>query len=92
MPITDQSSQMIWMMIAICIVFVVCVIFQKQLKYLLQFIIQGTIGGLGFLLINTLFSFLGITLAVGVNGLTFLITGLLGLPGFVMLYGIMLVL
>jgi len=79
----DYSSVITWMII-ICLVFVGLIIFAKPVKYILRFLTQAICGmllaiGLNFLL--TPFS-----IAVGINYLTFAVTGLLGFPGFIMLY------
>jgi len=79
----DDSSIITWM-IVVCLVFVGLVIFAKPLKYILRFLIQAACGlalAIGFNFLLAPFS-----IDVGINYLTFAVVGLLGLPGFVMLY------
>ena len=79
----DYSNIITWM-IVICLVFVGLIIFAKPVKYILKFFIQavcGTVLAVGFNFLLT-----PLSIAVGINYLTFAVTGLLGIPGFVMLY------
>lgn len=81
-----NSSYIILMMAAICIVFMLAIVFQRQLKFILQFVLRGILGGIGIVLINFLLAFAGINIGVGINFLSFLIVGALGIPGFITLY------
>jgi len=79
----DYNSIITWM-IVICLIFVGLIIFAKPVKYILRFFIQAVCG----MILSVGFNFLlaPLSIAVGINYLTFVVTGLLGLPGFVMLY------
>ena len=79
----DYSSIITWM-IVICLIFVGLIMFSKPAKYIFRFLIQAVCGMVLTLMFNFLLAPLSI--AVGVNYLTFIISGLLGLPGFAMLY------
>ena len=81
-----NSSQVIGWMIVICLLFMVFIVFSKPLKYLARCCLNGAIGISGIFVLDFLLSPLGI--AVGINGYTALITGFLGLPGFISLYAI----
>lgn len=58
--------------------------FSKKLSYILKFSIRSAIGALGFSLLNMATTSFGIT--VGINLLTLVFVGLLGIPGFISLY------
>jgi len=79
----DYSSIITWM-IVICLIFVGLIMFAKPVKYILRFLMQAVCG----MLLAVFFNFVlaPFSIAVGVNYVTFFISGLLGLPGFAMLY------
>jgi len=79
----DYTSVITWMII-ICLVFVGLIMFAKPVKYILRFLIQAVLGMALTFVVNFMLS--PFSVAIGLNYLTFFITGLLGLPGFVMLY------
>ncbi|MCL2578297.1 MAG: pro-sigmaK processing inhibitor BofA family protein [Defluviitaleaceae bacterium] len=58
--------------------------YTHQIKWLLGVARDSACGTVGLLLFNIVFS--GFGLAVGVNALTVLVVGVLGAPGFVLLY------
>lgn len=61
---------------------------KRVLEIILDFIMRGVIGTCLICLINTLTGTYGVDIAVGINEITLLIAGLLGIPGVVFLYGI----
>ena len=79
----DYSTIITWMII-VCLIFVGLIIFAKPVKYILRFLAQGT-GGM-FLAVFFNFLLAPFNVVVGVNYLTFIVAGLLGAPGFAMLY------
>ena len=66
------------------VAFVVYVVYSGQLKWLFTVVRNGAIGIVGILGVNTLLAGAGV--AVGVNIITTLVVGLLGIPGFLLLY------
>ncbi|MDR2904038.1 MAG: pro-sigmaK processing inhibitor BofA family protein [Clostridiales bacterium] len=86
MPGGFSSSYMILMMAAVCLIAIVAMVFQRQLKHVLRFLIHALFGCTGIFLLNFLLSRLGIASGVGINPLSAGVVGLLGLPGFVTLY------
>lgn len=79
-----DSSQVIGWMIIACLLFVVFIIFSKPLKKLAKVCINSVIGVSALFITNFLLSPFGIS--VGINIYTALITGILGIPGFIGLY------
>lgn len=53
------------------------------LKYILKLIINGLIGGIVLIILNFVGGFVGI--AIGINPITALIVGFLGVPGIILL-------
>lgn len=64
--------------------FLAYLIYSKQYEWLLGVLRNAAIGVAGILAAN--FALGGLGIAVGVNALTVIIVGVLGAPGFVLLY------
>jgi len=74
----------IWLMVALGLGFFVYLLYTGQFKWLLGVVRNMALGIVGILGLNVLLSGMGLT--VGVNAITALVVGLLGLPGFLFLY------
>lgn len=74
--------------IIICIIFIVVCLVKKRPDLLVDFALRACIGTAGIYLMDLIFKSKGYDINVGVNGVTVLANGLLGLPGFIMLYGL----
>lgn len=80
----DQTSLSILMYIGgLVMVLLLAKIFFKPLKIILKLCLSSVLGCLVILLINTFSSFIGIS--IGINPVTALICGVLGLPGVALL-------
>lgn len=79
----DSNTMIIYMIIA-CLIFIGLVLLSKSIKYIIKFFVQALFGALGFFIANSLL--ISFNLFVGINLITVLTVGLLGLPGFIMLY------
>lgn len=78
-----SSSIMIWLII-ICVIFLIFSLIAKPIKLFIRFITQCCVGvSLMFLLNHALY---GSGIFVGVNYITALIVGVLGLPGLISMY------
>ena len=73
-----------WLLIALGVGFVAYLIYTRQFKWLLCVARNSALGIAGLLVFNLIFYSFG--LAVGVNAVTVLVVGILGAPGFVLLY------
>jgi hypothetical protein len=71
---------------------VLVLFFHKAFIKILKLCVRGAVGGVGFLAVNALLGALGLQLAVGINVVTFAVAALLGVPGFILLYAVQLVL
>ena len=77
-------SAVMWLVLALGFGFFAYMLYTRQFKWLLSVVRNIALGIVGILLFNYLFSDMG--LAVGINAVTALIVGLLGAPGFLLLY------
>ena len=65
--------------IGLVMIYFVCKLFVKPLKFIVKLIINGVIGGLILVTINFIGGFAGMNIII--NPITSLITGFLGVPG-----------
>ena len=72
----------VWILFALVFLFVL--VYTRQLHWAIGVVKNSAIGAAGLLLFNFLFS--GFGLVVGVNAVTVLVVGILGAPGFLLLY------
>ena len=70
-----DSTQIITAMIFSCLGLMILIILSKPIKFLLKVIINAGIGGIAITILHT------IGLPIGVNYMTILFTGILGVPG-----------
>lgn len=63
-------------------------LFGEKAEWLLNFALRGIMGTIAIYFINMGVTFLGFTSVVGINAVSILTTGILGIPGIVMLYGL----
>jgi len=77
-------NAMMWLVAALGFGFFAYLLYTRQFKWLLSVTRNVALGVIGILIFNFLFS--GMGLAVGINAITALVVGLLGAPGFLLLY------
>ncbi|MCL2216698.1 MAG: pro-sigmaK processing inhibitor BofA family protein [Defluviitaleaceae bacterium] len=77
-------SAIMWLVAALGFGFFAYLLYTRQFKWLLGVVRNVALGIVGILLFNFLFS--GMELAVGINAITAMVVGLLGAPGFLLLY------
>lgn len=65
--------------IGLVMIYFICKLFVKPLKFIVKLIINGVIGGLILVTINFIGGFAGMNIII--NPITSLITGFLGVPG-----------
>jgi len=73
-----------WLMLALGAGFVAYLLYTRQFGWLIKVIRNMAFGVVGMLVFNMMLS--GFGFSVGINAVTALIVGLLGAPGFMMLY------
>ena len=74
----------IWLMAALGAGFVAYLLYTRQFSWVLRVFRNMALGIVGMLLFNFMLS--GFGLSVGINAVSALIVGLLGAPGFLLLY------
>jgi len=84
-----MERQVILFMAAIgAIILLIACGVQGKMEGLVTFLMRGLLGALGIHFVNIFLYGLGFPIGIGINLLTFLTTGILGLPGFLGLYAV----
>lgn len=73
---------------AICGMVLFIAVLKQRAKFLLAFVVRVVLGGIGIYFINDLLEKQEIMIAVGLNPLSLLTVGTLGISGIALLYGI----
>lgn len=71
-----------------CIVVLLIGTMRKKLEWLLNMAMRSILGVIAIYFVNTVLAAMGITLGVGINEITILTSGILGIPGLLALYGL----
>ena len=74
--------------IVACLVFIGICIIRKRSNLVMDFLLRACVGTAGIYLLDFALTISGYQITVGVNAFTVLSNGLLGLPGFILLYGL----
>ncbi|NLZ82059.1 MAG: Pro-sigmaK processing inhibitor BofA [Clostridiales bacterium] len=74
--------------IVACVVFIAVCLIRNRPDIIVDFGLRGFIGITAIYLLEMVLSIWNHELNVGINGATFAINGFLGLPGFLLLYGL----
>lgn len=74
--------------IIICSIFIAVSLIKRRPDRIVNFALRACLGTAGIYLLDFVLRSWGYEINVGVNGFTVLTNGLLGLPGFILLYGL----
>jgi inhibitor of the pro-sigma K processing machinery len=74
--------------ILVCIVIIGICIAKKRPDLIVDFMLRASLGTAGIYLLDFIIGLGGYNVNVGVNVITILANGFLGLPGFILLYGL----
>ena len=85
----DQEYGMI-AIAGICLVVLLMGMMKKKAKVVAVFLSRAAVGVVGISVVNQMLETQGIAIAVGINPVSALTIGTLGISGFALLYGIML--
>ena len=77
-------DSIMWLMLALVAGFIAYLLYTRQFGWLVRVVRNMALGIAGMLVFNMMLS--GFGLSVGINAITALIVGLLGAPGFMLLY------
>lgn len=85
-----MENKYIWVIAAVCLAAVLIWMFRCHKKWIVNFLLRACSGILAVYALNLFLAWRGISLAVGINPITAGVVGVLGVPGIVALYGIVL--
>lgn len=83
----EHPEKILWM-IGLALLVLLISFLGKSAEWLLNFVLRNIVGTIGLYFINMGITALGFTATVGINAATILTTGILGVPGLVLLYGL----
>lgn len=76
------------MIIFMCVIILCIISLRKKAEFLLNFLLRGIVGTISIFFINEMLAAQNFATMVGINPWTALTSGILGLPGVALLYGI----
>lgn len=74
--------------LVLCVGVFAFAMWKKKMEIFINLILRLFAGAVGIYLINALLGFTSLESTVGLNGVNMLVVGVLGVPGFVLLYSI----
>ena len=74
--------------IFMCVVILCMISLRKKMEFLLNFMLRAVTGMIAVFLINEAWAAQNVSVLVGINPWTALTSGILGIPGVALLYGI----
>jgi len=74
--------------IVACLVFIMVCVIKRRPDLIVSFALRAFIGTAGIYLLDFILGSKGVNINVGINLGSVLVNGLLGLPGFILLYGL----
>lgn len=83
-----MENTIIIAIIVICAVFIVICVARKRPDLIVDFGLRAAIGTAAIYLLDLVLKSKGYNINVGINGVSVLANGLLGLPGFLLMYGL----
>lgn len=84
------ESKIFILIIIISVILLIISLIKQRLDLIVNFALRIFAGLLAIYILNTVFQSINIDLAVGINAVTSLIVGVLGIPGIILLYGLIL--
>lgn len=75
-------------LVAICAIVLFMGVMKRKMEWLLNVLMRSILGTIAIYFVNGALAGMGISLGVGINPVTVLTSGVLGLPGFIAIYGI----
>lgn len=79
------------LIIVACVLVLIIGMFRKKTDILVNFILRVIFGVIGIYAVNMILAWQGLSYAVGMNPVSAVTVGVLGLPGFLLLYGVVFV-
>jgi inhibitor of the pro-sigma K processing machinery len=86
--VEDMEKTILTIIIIACLALIAACIVKKRVDLVFDFLLRACVGTAGIYLLDFILNISGFQIFVGVNTFTVLSNGLLGLPGFILLYGL----
>lgn len=83
----EHPEKLLWL-IGAAVILLMISFFGKKAEWLINFALRSITGTIALYFINLGMASMGFAVTVGINLATVLTTGILGLPGIVLLYGL----
>lgn len=83
-----ENSMGTLLIVASCVVVLLIGAVRNKKEWLINIVMRSILGAIAIYFINAALAAMGISLGVGINPVTILTTGILGIPGLLALYGI----
>ena len=82
----QKETGMLFVLFMVGVVLVI-VLFKSKMEFLINMVLRMMMGTIGICFVNSILVTLGIEFVIGINVYTLLTLGMLGFPGFLLLYG-----
>lgn len=83
----NTETGMLWMVL-ICGIVLVIILFKSKIEFVINMVLRMMMGTIGVYFVNSILFAQGLECGIGINVITMLTLGTLGLPGFLLLYGV----
>jgi inhibitor of the pro-sigma K processing machinery len=83
-----MESTIFVIIIIICVALILFGVIKHRFDLIVNFGLRIFAGLLGIYLLNTLFDSIGVAIVAGTNSFNALVVGLLGVPGFLLVFGV----
>lgn len=83
----DYGSS-VFLIVFMCTIILCIIALRKRAEFILNFLLRSMVGSISIFLVNEVLAAQNLSLMVGINPWTALTSGILGLPGVALLYGI----
>lgn len=78
----------VFVIIGMCVIVLSIVAFRRKIEFVINFILRSVTGTIAIYFINSILFRQNISIEVGINPLSVLTSGALGIPGVILLYGV----
>ena len=83
-----ENTTGVFLIAEVCVMVLFMGAIRTKAEWLMNLVMRSILGTIAMYFINEALAFAGISLSVGINGVTVLTSGILGFPGILALYGI----
>jgi inhibitor of the pro-sigma K processing machinery len=84
----DMEKIILAIITVACLIFIAICVIRKRADLVIDFLLRACVGTAGIYLLDFVLGISGYQISVGINTFSILSNGLLGLPGFILLYGL----